>query len=192
MGPRFTARAFLFHNQPMNQRKPQPKHRPDVHWRALTVLDLPAVEAIAAAVHPDFPEDVAVFAERQRLYPDGTRLLELAGVPSGYILSHPWHFKALPALNSMLGAIPADASTYYLHDLALLPAARGTGAAGIIVEEMITHARASGFASMSLVAVNASQGFWQKHGFAVYDAPELAEKLASYEDAARFMVKTLA
>ena len=58
-----------------------------MHWRALTTLDLPAVEAIAAAVHPDFPEDAAVFAERQRLYPDGARLLELDGEPSGYILS---------------------------------------------------------------------------------------------------------
>ena len=36
-----------------------------MHWRALTTLDLPVVEAIAAAVHPAFPEDIAIFAERQ-------------------------------------------------------------------------------------------------------------------------------
>ena len=48
-----------------------------MHWRALTTLDLPEVEAIATKVHPSFPEDMAVFAERQRLYPDGARMLEL-------------------------------------------------------------------------------------------------------------------
>jgi len=160
-----------------------------MHWRALTTLDLPAVEAIAGKVHPAFPEDVAVFAERQRLYPDGTRLLELDGVPSGYILSHPWRFGALPALNSLLDAIPEDADTFYLHDLALLPAARGTGAAAMIVGEMLRHARAAGFPGVSLVAVNGSLPFWYKHGFRVVAAPELADKLRSYEDTARLMSK---
>ena len=162
-----------------------------IHWRALTPLDLPAVQAIAAVVHPDFPEDTAVFAERQRLYPDGARFLELGGVPSGYIISHPWTFKLLPALNAPLGAIPPDASTYYLHDLALLNKARGTGAAAMIVGDIIDHARAQGFPSLSLVAVNGSQPFWHKHGFRLVHAPELAEKLASYEAAARLMVKPL-
>ena len=162
-----------------------------MHWRAMTTLDLPAVEAIAARVHPAFPEDVTVFAERQRLYPDGTLLLELDGVPSGYILSHPWRFGALPALNSLLGAIPADADTYYLHDLALLPAARGTGAAAMVVGDILRHARLGGFASASLVAVNGSLPFWYKHGFREVPAPDLAEKLASYEQAARLMARRL-
>ena len=162
-----------------------------LHWRALTPTDLPAVDAIAAIVHPSFPEDTEVLAERVRLYPDGARLLEIDGVPSGYILAHPWRFKSLPVLNSLLGAIPADADTFYLHDLALLSAARGTGAAAMIVGEMLRHARLKQFATMSLVAVNGSQAFWHKHGFRPVDAPELADKLASYDAAARFMVRTL-
>lgn len=162
-----------------------------LHWRALTLTDLPAVEAIAAIVHPSFPEDGAVLAERIRLYPDGARLLEVDGVPSGYVLAHPWRFKSLPALNSLLGAIPADADTFYLHDLALLSAARGTGAAAMIVGEMLRHTRLKAFATMSLVAVNGSQPFWHKHGFRPVDAPELVEKLSSYDAAARFMVRTL-
>ena len=160
-----------------------------MHWRALTTLDLPEVEAIAATVHPAFPEDVTIFAERLRLYPDGARLLELDGAPSGYILSHPWRSGSMPALGTLLGAIPADADTYYLHDLALLPRARGTGAAAMIVGDMLRHARASGFAGVSLAAVNGSLPFWYKHGFRALDVPELAGKLASYEGAARFMVK---
>lgn len=162
-----------------------------IHWRALTTLDLPSVEAIAAAVHPDFPEAIALFAERLRLYPDGARFLELGGVPAGYLISHPWHARAVPALNVLVGAMPPDAATYYMHDLALLNKARGTGAAAMIVGAMIGHARAMGFPSLSLVAVNGSQPFWYKHGFRVVNAPELADKLASYEPAARFMVKSL-
>lgn len=177
------ARAFSPHKTKMGNK--------GIHWRALTTLDLPAVEEMAAAVHPDFFEETRIFAERQRLYPDGARFLELDGYPAGYVLSHPWAFRHLPALNSLLGAIPHDAATYYIHDLALMPQARGTGAAAMVVRALIAHASAGGYATMSLVAVNASQRFWEKHGFGVVEAPELAEKLASYEEAARFMVKPL-
>lgn len=164
-----------------------------LQWRPLIALDLPTVTAIAEIVHPDFPEDAEVFAERQALYPDGTRLLEVDGVASGYVLSHPWRFKQLPALNALLGAVPSDADTYYIHDLALLNKARGTGAAAMIVGEIQRHARAQGFANMSLVAVNGSLPFWHKHGFRALSpsklAPELVDKLNSYEAQARFMVK---
>lgn len=160
-----------------------------MHWRAMTTLDLPSVETIAEQVHPAFPEDTAIFAERHRLYPDGTRLFELGGAPAGYILSHPWRYGSLPALNALLGAIPGDADTFYLHDLALLPAARGTGAAAMIVGDMLRHARLVGLPSVSLVAVNGSQPFWYKHGFRAVAAPELADQLQSYEAAARLMVR---
>ncbi len=164
-------------------------------WRPLTVSDLPTLSGIAAVVHPDFPEDDDVFAERLALYPAGTRLLELNGVASGYVLSHPWRLGELPALNGLLGALPEAADTFYIHDLALLNRARGTGAAAMIVGEIQRHARAQGFASMSLVAVNGSLDFWHKHGFRAQRpstlAPELVAKLAGYEAAARLMIKAL-
>lgn len=162
-----------------------------IHWRDMTMLDLPVIEQIAAAVHPAFPESTAVLAERLRLYPDGARLLELAGRPAGYGLSHPWHAGKLPALDARLGAIPTDADTFYVHDVALLPAARRTGAGGMLVDFLRSHARQAGFETMSLVAVNNSQPFWMRHGFVVVESPGLTEKLLSYEPAARYMVKDL-
>lgn len=131
-------------------------------------------------------------AERQRLYPDGARFLELNGQPAGYVLSHPWTLGNLPALNSRLGRIPVGADTYYIHDLALLPAARGTGAATQVVGALVEHANKCLFVSVSLVAVNGSIPFWRKHGFEVIEEPELANKLASYEPTARLMVRALA
>jgi ribosomal protein S18 acetylase RimI-like enzyme len=162
-----------------------------VTWRNLTGYDMPAVIQIAAQVHPSFFESAEVLAERQRLYHNGTYLLEIGERPAGYVLSHPWRLGQLPALNALLGELPAQSDTYYIHDLALLPVARRIGAASFIVEALRKHAAAHGFPTMSLVAVNGSQGFWERHGFAVADRPDLLQKLTSYEDAARFMVRQL-
>jgi ribosomal protein S18 acetylase RimI-like enzyme len=168
-----------------------PMKIPGVAWRSLTGYDMPAVEKIAATVHPDFFESLEVLAERQRLYFHGTYLLEVNERPAGYVLSHPWRFGDLPALNTLLGDLPAGSDTYYIHDLALLPVARRIGAASFITEALAKHARAHGYPTMSLVAVNGSQGFWERHGFAVEDRPDLTQKLASYEDSARLMVRRL-
>lgn len=162
----------------------------DAHWRAMTADDLPAVDSIAAAVHPDFYEAPEVLAERQRLYPDGCYLLEIGDRPAGYLLSHPWRRNTLPGLNTLLQAIPADADLYFLHDLALLPVARRIGAAGHIVSAIARHAAAAGYDTMALVAVNGSAAFWARQGFVVGDAPDLAERLASYAPDTRLMVKT--
>jgi hypothetical protein len=61
----------------------------------------------------------------------------------------------------------------------------------MIVGEILRHARARLFASVSLVAVNGSQPFWHKHGFRNLDAPELSAELSAYEAAARYMSKKL-
>jgi GNAT superfamily N-acetyltransferase len=164
----------------------------DVAWRTMTAHDLPAVERIAAEVHPDFYEAPEVLAERHRLYREGCHLLEIAGRPAGYVLSHPWHEKTPPALNALLGGIPADADTYYLHDLALLPAARRVGAARQIVSALARHAVARGLATMSLIAVNGSVGFWETCGFSVREDPDLKNKLQSYDAEARLMARALA
>ena len=164
---------------------------PTFRWRPLTSGVLSAVEAIATAVHPDFFEDAAIFAERQRLYAAGCHLLELDGAPAGYVLSHPWRFGILPALNTLLGTLPAGADTFYIHDLALCPAARGSGAAASMVRHLLDHAAEAGFATASLVAVNGSVPFWSKQGFAVQERAELTGKLQSYEAGAKFMARSL-
>ena len=163
----------------------------DVSWRAMSGYDLEAVSAIAAKVHPGFFEADAVLAEKHSLYRNGCYILEVAEKPAGYVLSHPFTRGALPALNTLIGALPEKPDTFYIHDLALLPLTRGVGAAGQIVAALTKHAEVMGFPSLSLVAVNGSLPFWEKQGFAAEDRPELQEKLAAYEEAARYMVKPL-
>ncbi len=165
---------------------------PGVAWRALTGYDLPAVEQIAATVHPAFPESAEVLAEKQRLYHNGAYLLEVNERPAGYVLSHPWRLDDLPPLDRLLGALPPEPDTYYIHDIALLPVARRIGAATFILEALAKHAVAHGLPSLSLVAVNGSIGFWEKRGFTVEERHEFDTKLATYEPSARLMLRRLA
>lgn len=159
-------------------------------WRPMTSADLDAVAHIAGLVHPTLFERREVLAEKQRLYPAGSWLCEQDGTAYGYFLTHPWHTDALPPLDGMLSAVPKG-GTYYLHDLALLPEARRTGAAGTAVGTALAHAAKTGYRTATLVAVNNSVEFWGRHGFAVVDVPHLAGKLRAYETGARLMRRAL-
>lgn len=160
-------------------------------WRRMETGDIPSVSAIAQIVHPSFPEDDAVFAERVALYPEGCRILiGEAGEPQGYILSHPWR-GAPPKLNSLLRALPVP-DVYYIHDLSVLPEQRGSGAASQVVHDVLEQARGEGLSLAALVAVNNSAPFWSRLGFTVADDPAMQRTLDSYGDDARYMVSALA
>ncbi len=160
-------------------------------WRAMTMDDLAAVDAIAAEVHPDYPEDAAIPAERLRLAPAGCRVLAEGERITGYVVSHPWHAFPPPKLNMLLGALPASAGCWYIHDLALLPEARGRGHAGAILEAMVGRAKAAALPLLTLTAVNGSAPFWQHQGFVAKSGPEIDAALANYGPDAAFMVRKL-
>jgi ribosomal protein S18 acetylase RimI-like enzyme len=158
-------------------------------WRGMTAADLPAVAAISGAVHGRYSETIEVYAERLALHPTGCFVFEADSAPSGYLVTHSWHRDTPPKLGAMLGAIPADADTFYLHDIALLPATRGTGAGRAAVELTVQAARAAGFGEITLIAVAGADSFWAAQGFVIVDAaPDI---LASYGPEARLMRRTL-
>jgi GNAT superfamily N-acetyltransferase len=158
----------------------------------MTTRDLAAVQVLADTIHVDHPENAGVFAERLRLYPQGCLALEEHGRLLGYALTHPWHLGAPPALNSCLRDIPGDATTYYVHDVALLPEARGRGHAAQAGEWLARRARDAGFDNLSLVAVNNSQAFWERLGFRTMRAAGLEAKLLTYGPDAVLMMRDLA
>lgn len=157
----------------------------------MRVADLAAVRRVADIVHPGYPEADAVFAERLALCVAGCLLLERAGDAVGYLISHPWRLGDPPALDSLLGALPAAPDTWYLHDIALLDSARGTGAAAAALELLLQRAPAARLASLSLTAVNRSVPFWQRHGFERADDAVPARRLRSYGGDACYMVRHL-
>ncbi|MEI3853142.1 MULTISPECIES: GNAT family N-acetyltransferase [Ensifer] len=160
-------------------------------WREASLPDLASVSEIQLVVHQAFPEDDAVLADRIALSPAGCFMLEVGDAAQGYVLSHPWLEGLPPALNTKLGALPAAADTWYIHDLALMPETRGSGAGGNIVPKLAEIARREGFRSMSLVSVNGSQGFWARQGFSVHMDAWLTQKLSSYGEDAVYMRQAL-
>jgi ribosomal protein S18 acetylase RimI-like enzyme len=165
-------------------------------WQPMSAADLPRVRAIAEKVHSAFPEDAEVFAERLRLYAAGCLVFHASENIAGYVISHPWRAMDPPALNSRLGMLPGHPETYYVHDVALLPELRGVGAATLAVALMLAQAGKEKLATVSLVAVHDSAGFWGRHGFRkiMFDKIRgftLARKLRGYSNKAAFMVRQL-
>jgi GNAT superfamily N-acetyltransferase len=167
-------------------------HLQFVRWREMTRADIPGLMSIAAVVHPSYPENEAVFAERLSLFPVGCRtLVGVDGRLHGYIVSHPWRDAAQVPLNTLLVALPLQPTALYLHDLALLPTARGTGAAGEVVRYLLDLARGLALLTASLVAVSGSVGFWGRQGFEA-GGVVASRDMQGYGDDAVFMVRSLA
>ncbi|MCR6629685.1 MAG: GNAT family N-acetyltransferase [Magnetospirillum sp.] len=87
----------------------------------------------------------------------------------------------------MLDGLPAVPDCLYLHDVALLPRARGRHLGVALTRLLEEVALAHGFDRMALTAVNNSDGFWQGLGY--HTRP--CAKLDSYGDAT-YRVKSLA
>src|SRR5271170_3620943 len=147
----------------------------------MTMLDLAGVQRIAAAVHAEFPERGTVFAERLALFPAGCLFAD-----GGYVVAHPARQGEPPALDTLLGALPAGADALHVHDIALLPARQGRGFGAAAVRLLLEVAARHGLPDLSLVAVHGTAPYWARFGFR--DAPASAA-LASYGAGARYMVR---
>ena len=161
-------------------------------WRPMNGSDLDGVMAVAEVVHPDYPERPAVFAERLELFPPGCHVLADGGDVFGYIVSHPWRAGEPVPLDSLLEALPAVEGTRYLHDIALLPEARGAGHAGRGVARVVRDAYLAAAPSLSLVAIPGTQPFWEGQGFAVRSEALAPGALGAYGGGAVWMVRDLA
>jgi len=163
-------------------------------WRPMRADDLDAVMAVAAVVHAGFYERREVFAERLSLYPQGCWIAQEPGVSAtvlGYAFLHPARLGQPPALDSLLHEIDAQADCLYLHDVALLPAARGAGLGRSLLQRLQALMALDGFTHAALVAVHGSAPYWRSGGFeALSDVPPaLREKLRSYDEHALYMTR---
>jgi len=162
------------------------------HWRRAHATDLEAISAIAARIHPELPERREVLAEKMQLYPDGCRVLATSNGIAGYGLAHPWMQQRIPPLDGFLERLPDAADCLYVHDVAVLPDARG-GVARAYVAEIEQLARSSGIATLALVSVYDTRPMWERLGFQpVTPDAALRAKLASYGASATYMLRELA
>lgn len=160
-------------------------------WRPAELADIRVIYDIQCIAHTLQPEAHDVLLERLTLCPQGCFVLERGGVVSGYVLSHPWIRRAPPPIDTQLGAIPVKADIWYLHDLALLPGTRGSGAGATVSAVLAEQARRAGYRTLALVSVSGSQGFWERQGFSVRMDDALAATLESYGGQAVYMERDL-
>ncbi|MCW2246049.1 GNAT superfamily N-acetyltransferase [Azospirillum fermentarium] len=164
-----------------------------MEWRPMTHADLPAVLAAADAIHTDYPERVEVFADRLSLFPDGCLIAGNGDALVGYGVMHPGMIGYPPALDSLLERLPAGADCLYLHDIALLPAARGHRLGEAVLGHAHRVARKHGLPWLALTSTPPARSYWLARGFTPSDAggAALAAKLASYGEGMMYMTQAV-
>lgn len=160
-------------------------------WYPLLLSDLDAVNTIANAAHPGLPERPEVFAEKISLFPAGCRKLLLGSEIVGYGLSHPWMLYSIPPLDEFLRTLPQEPQCIYIHDVVVIPRARGHGAARCYVDLTKALARSIGIASLALVSVYGTDVLWSRLGFRVINGSDVNAKLGSYGTTAKYMIMEL-
>jgi GNAT superfamily N-acetyltransferase len=149
------------------------------------------MNAMADRIHADLPERPEVFAEKIQLFPEGCFVLAADTQIAGYGLSHPWMLDDIPPLDRFLGRIPAAADCLFIHDVVVLPEARGRRAGAALIDIFAALAKSRRLAVLALVSVYDTRALWEGFGFSPRIDPALADKLGSYGETARYMVRDL-
>lgn len=163
--------------------------------RPLTQADMSAVaELQLVAYQPLYHEDQAVLESRRSAAPDLCLGAFDAGKLLAYILSHPWPAGSPPAIGVRLATPEPGLDNWFIHDLAIGPAARGLGLGRTLAASAVQAARQAGLVRGDLIAVQGAWSFWEKMGYrpAADLQPVLAAKVAAYGPDARYMTIDLA
>jgi GNAT superfamily N-acetyltransferase len=161
-----------------------------LEWRLAKTTDLADIQRIGDAIHVELPERLEVFQEKLTLFPQGCFVLTKNGDVVGYSLSHPWLLRSIPPINQFLDRLPASPECILIHDVAVLPKARGQGSTAVLVKSVVQLAKTCGISHLALVSVYNTRAFWARFGFEEISDVAIARKLAQY-GAARYMVRSL-
>ena len=165
---------------------------PDV-WHPMKAGDLQSVSLLSDKIYPpEYREQASVFEEKLSLFPAGCFCAVVERRLVGYCLAYPWKDRNVPPLNQPLETIPAHASTYFIHDLALSSDTREKGLGAAAVTLQFAVARAQSIDRTSLVAVLHSQRFWRRSGFEVVHDEMVQESVRKrYGPDAHYMERIL-
>lgn len=147
---------------------------PSAAIRVIREADWPAIDRIQRECFPPSAIESRETLQSIARHSPGTCLFAETTAPVGYVLAHPWTADDLPPLQAPLTAIPAGASSLFIHDLAVAPAARGAGLARRLVDDLLDRARRLGLARGSLLSVQDSRRFWARYGF--QERPDLTDR----------------
>ena len=160
-----------------------------VDIRTMTAGDLPAVLEIQAICYTEVtPESKESLHAKLSASQSTCLIASFEGDTVGYLIALPWEFSNPPALNAKACELPSSPSCLYLHDLAVMPDARKFGAGRALVEAFLARLKRMGLVRASLVAVQNSAPYWERHGFrAVPQSEPLKAKLSTYGRGVQYM-----
>lgn len=157
----------------------------------MTAAHLGAVaEVQARAFTEDLRETPEVFADRFARFGEHFRIALREGQMVGYMICFPWKLGDTPVNNEPFPAALPEPDCFYIHDIALLPEARGIGISRAMLDDAYQTALRLGYDAVSLVAVGQSGSYWDKVGFVPYTrvGPRKLERIQDiYGPGARLM-----
>lgn len=119
--------------------------------------DLAKIAVIQAACYSaDFVEDSKAFAAKLNASPHTCWLARQGQHSIGYLVSVPVRMDTLPTLNATSFEMASDANLLYLHDLAIHPNFRASGAGRQLIQQLKQQAAHLGFKKLLLIAVQDS------------------------------------
>ncbi len=153
-------------------------------WLPLSIDDIESVDRIAGAIHSQLTERPDVLAEKIALFPAGCRKLVSGGAIVGYGLAHPWTLFSAPALNQFCGSIPEPAGCIFIHDIAVLPEARGHRSIARYAALIRALAKEMELTKLACVSVYNTEALWARYGFRV----DARVEIAGYGQSAKYMI----
>jgi len=167
----------------------------------MTAADLPGVLEIQAQCYPaNLLEGIEAFASRLTLSPSSCMVAISSGdeALAGYLFTHPWPRASLPPLDGVLEPSAdqesATVMTWFVHDMAVAPAGRGSGLAPRLYEAALRAALEAGLRHSRLIAVQAAADWWRRLGYAPVASQHAAvhaRKLAGYGPGALIMERAM-
>lgn len=152
-----------------------------IQIRLMQPTDLPSVWQIQCACYSSLePESQASLAAKRDASPQSCFVAVQGGVLLGYVISMPWLYRVVPALNEPVCNLPARADCLYLHDMAVAPVVHGQGVGQKLFEGVALAAGGFALSRLALTAVAGAEGYWQRQGFVRVELPVSAEKMAQY------------
>lgn len=160
-----------------------------VEVRPMGLSDLPFVLEIQAACYTRIvPESLESFVAKLMAAPASCFIAAIERRTVGYLVALPWDFANPPMLDQTSCRLPKSPDCLHLHDLAVAPTARAAGAGRRLVDAFFAHLQQSELPRASLIAIQDSAPYWQRHGFSlVQPADSLQAKLASYGQDVQYM-----
>ena len=163
-----------------------------VEIRMMAEADIPVVLEIQAVCYTEVtPESDESLHAKLRASRSTCFIASIEGAIVGYLIALPWELANPPALNAETCRLPPAPDCLYLHDLAVAPGARKSGAARTLVEAFLARLRDLDLGCASLVAVQGSAPYWERYGFRVVSpSATLEAKLGTYGERVAYMVLT--